>query len=236
MVHPSGIIALEKSCGVQTHPNPKESVKSQNLLLAKYNHKNECYHWIEKDGTLRNLFLVHRLDSPTSGILLACTSKETAKVLKKSFANRAVEKTYIAVVSCRSSKFQPQWKDYLQPNQSDGKKRVKISSGGQVALTHAACQKRVPTKFGPLALLRLTPLTGRTHQLRVQCSSRNMPIIGDRTYGNFELNRKISKAVGSTRLYLHANKIKLELKCPTGKDIKLEVKADLPLGFTDLLT
>ena len=54
------------------------------------------------------------------------------------------------------------------------------------------------------SLIRLDPRTGRSHQLRVQCAKRQLPIVGDQTYGNFTLNRSFAKVTGSKRLFLHS--------------------------------
>ena len=61
-------------------------------------------------------------------------------------------------------------------------------------------------------MLRMEPLTGRTHQLRVQCALRGIPIIGDKSYGDFSFNRKLSRASKTDRLCLHAAEIEFELK------------------------
>ena len=56
----------------------------------------------------------------------------------------------------------------------------------------------------PLALVQLDPQTGRSHQLRVQCARRGLPIVGDQTYGDFRRNREFAKATGCKRLFLHS--------------------------------
>jgi 23S rRNA-/tRNA-specific pseudouridylate synthase len=55
-----------------------------------------------------------------------------------------------------------------------------------------------------LTLIQLEPRTGRSHQLRVQCARRNLPIVGDQTYGDFARNRAFAKSTGSKRLFLHS--------------------------------
>ena len=72
---------------------------------------------------------------------------------------------------------------------------------------------RVREKFqgraGPMALLELQPKTGRTHQLRIQCANRGLPIVGDRTYGDFQKNKEWGKGGTAERLCLHAKTISL---------------------------
>jgi 23S rRNA-/tRNA-specific pseudouridylate synthase len=60
-------------------------------------------------------------------------------------------------------------------------------------------------------VLALEPRTGRTHQLRHQCALRHLPILGDQTYGNFSLNRELARRFGTSRLFLHASSVELQL-------------------------
>ena len=107
--HPDGLFAIEKAPGVLTQPNPKEN-KSRCLLKCPFDHKNECYIWGENKDQKRKLFLVHRLDSATSGILLASTCPQLAIQLKKAFAERLVKKTYYAIVNYHGTSIRSPWK------------------------------------------------------------------------------------------------------------------------------
>ena len=69
--HPSGLIAIDKPVGVLTHPNRKDEKKARTLIRADYDFAEESYVWVDDKGDNRSLHLVHRLDSPTSGVLLA---------------------------------------------------------------------------------------------------------------------------------------------------------------------
>ena len=89
-------------------------------------------------------------------------------------------------------------------------------------------ERKAHTKLGMLALLRLSPKTGRTHQLRVQCAKRKLPIIGDRTYGNFQLNRKYAKQFKCDRLFLHATKLKVKISQKGKTEFMWEVVSPLP--------
>jgi 23S rRNA-/tRNA-specific pseudouridylate synthase len=55
-----------------------------------------------------------------------------------------------------------------------------------------------------ISLIELAPRTGRSHQLRVQCAKRGLPIVGDRTYGDFRANREYVRAGGPKRMFLHS--------------------------------
>jgi tRNA pseudouridine65 synthase len=81
-----------------------------------------------------------------------------------------------------------------------------------------------------LSLLRLEPQTGRSHQLRVQCAQRGMPIVGDQTYGNFAANRAFAKAGGSKRLFLHSLAVTFEYAFG-GRIQEFSATAPLPPEF-----
>jgi 23S rRNA-/tRNA-specific pseudouridylate synthase len=82
----------------------------------------------------------------------------------------------------------------------------------------------------PLALLELKPHTGRTHQLRVQCAKRQLPIIGDQTYGDFRKNREFAKAAKTKRLFLHSLETLVRYQW-AGRVWRFAAKAALPAEF-----
>ena len=82
--------------------------------------------------------------------------------------------------------------------------------------------------FGYLSLLELEPRTGRTHQLRIQCAERGLPIVGDRTYGDFQRNRAFADKKGEAVMFLHAERVALtifggpfDVYLPAGKHFSL---------------
>jgi 23S rRNA-/tRNA-specific pseudouridylate synthase len=83
----------------------------------------------------------------------------------------------------------------------------------------------------PLALIALEPRTGRSHQLRVQCAKRHLPIVGDATYGDFGANRAFAKATGEKRLFLHSLETRFEYVIGT-KTFSFSAKAELPKEFS----
>lgn len=80
------------------------------------------------------------------------------------------------------------------------------------------------------SLLRLEPRTGRSHQLRVQCAKRGLPIVGDQTYGDFGLNRTLAKATGAKRLFLHSLETAFDYEFG-GRKLKFKAVAPLPGEF-----
>jgi 23S rRNA-/tRNA-specific pseudouridylate synthase len=86
----------------------------------------------------------------------------------------------------------------------------------------------------PLALLQLVPKTGRSHQLRVQCARRHLPIVGDQTYGDFRRNREFARRTGWKRLFLHSLETSFEYEFG-GRRCAFQAKAPLPEEFTAAL-
>jgi 23S rRNA-/tRNA-specific pseudouridylate synthase len=208
------LLALEKPAGIMTHPN-KEVDRNYSLLRAAYDPGRECYHWepMTPDAP-KELFLLNRLDSPTSGLVLAALDEETAVAGRKAFAEGRVQKTYFALVFGRPRPNQGMWTDRLTrlpSGRSGGGVRVVVSRSGpgQLAETRYACVETAPSAGAMLSLLRLEPITGRTHQLRVQCGARQHPIVGDATYGDFRFNREFARHTGHKRLFLHAASVRI---------------------------
>lgn len=161
--------------------------------------------------------LVHRLDKDTSGILLIAKNSKTADFLTESFKNKTIEKTYLAMVCGNLSKKEgtiniPLRKKLLGKNE----KVLPDFEEGKEAITKFKLIKN----FADFALVELSPLTGRTHQLRVHAKEIGHPILNDVKYGGRDVLRKdLSK-----RLCLHAHKISLQNYF--GK--KLEIATKLP--------
>ena len=78
------------------------------------------------------------------------------------------------------------------------------------------------------------PLTGITHQLRVQCAKHGMPILGDATYGNFAANKKIRSMSKINRLFLHCACTELEAEI-SGKKVVFSAAAKLPESFEAIM-
>ena len=228
------IWAIEKAPGILSHPNPGKSLtKSKpHLLNAEYDFEKEAYHWFGEDGKRRNVYLAHRLDSPTSGIILVCLSQNMSFQLKKMFAEKKVSKTYHAIVKSVDMLKKERWKDRLFEMHQKGKMRVRWGSKGELAITDVFHEKNLST-LG-LSLVRMMPLTGRTHQLRVQCAKRGIPIIGDETYGDFCLNRKLANLTKG-HLYLHATEISFEIVDKANRKTKITFTTPLPNRFEKLL-
>lgn len=214
----NGLVALNKPEGILSHPNEPTDLH-RSLLEEPYCIKNECY-ILEEDNTF--FYLLHRLDSATSGIILGSLDLNTAQTVRKLFKQRKVAKTYLALVKGNPQAKPDLWVDRLDRKKTAGKLRV-FSGKGTLAKTHV----KVMASVNGLSLLELAPITGFTHQLRVQCALRGYPIVGDKTYGDFNFNRSFSKQKGVSRLCLHAWMLMLDLEC-YGKETSLKLESIMP--------
>ena len=203
------------------------------------------------DGMLRTLAtssqdkprLVHRLDRDTSGVLVVARSPGVAAKLAAAFRSRAVQKIYWAIVVGRPVPVSGRVELALSrgdPSFAGARgARVSIAEPGDADAAHAITDYRTLDHAArKLAWLELSPLTGRTHQLRVHCVSLGAPILGDEAYGVWRESGNTALVDGlSEQLHLHARR--LTLPHPSGGT--LIVEADLPphmagsfrdLGFT----
>jgi tRNA pseudouridine65 synthase len=223
-VDSNGLAALDKPEGVLSHPNAAGD-ESRSLLRAKYDEGRECYEWSGARKSLNRLWLVNRLDSATSGLILVAADGTLAHEVRAQFQRRLVRKRYQALVFGKPRHTTETWKDVLNVKKLGGQIRTAAAGGG----LHAECAMRLlRTGSDPIriSLIELEPHTGRSHQLRVQCAKRGLPIVGDRTYGDFAANREFARAGGPKRMFLHS--LAIAFKYDFG-GMQFEFSADMPL-------
>lgn len=201
---------LDKPGGILSHPNPPARRANNALFRVPYDPEEEAYRFPEGEGAARSLYLVHRLDQETSGLILCAFDAESAAILKEALFHRDVAKEYRALLVGVPSPRKGIWSDCLEKTSRGGMATVLARSGKANAVTRYS----VIEVFEPsgLALVSLEPETGRTHQLRVQTSIRGHPIAGDERYGDFTANRFLASKIGLKRMFLHA--MQLELRHP----------------------
>ena len=175
-------IAVNKPAGIATQaPAPFESVESR--LRAQLD-RQSLY-----------LAFPHRLDRWVSGVLLAALTKRAARLLSGQFESRKTAKTYLATVEGHFEG-RHRWEDWLR--KITGQPRVEVcdenAPNAKAATTVVQGIETHPTQRR--STIRLSPITGRMHQLRVQSASRGFPIVGDTLYG--------ATPIDSERILLHA--------------------------------
>ena len=150
---------------------------------------------------------IHRLDYPTSGLVLTGKTSTSIRALYKLFEDKKIQKTYYAITI---GKMNP-------------KGTIELALEEKEAITHYKIKETVISeRFDFLNLVKLEPVTGRRHQLRKHLFSINNPILGDKDY---HINGKLLKGKG---LYLHAKN--LEFIHPITKE-KLTITSELPKKF-----
>ncbi len=169
--------------------------------------------------------LVHRLDRPTSGVVLLTRTSKAASRLSEQFRLGTVAKTYLAVCEGPVVDREGVWEDDLFKDQASN--TVSIARKGQVGSQVARVGYQVVFQEANKVGVILRPLTGRGHQLRVQLASRGLPIVGDGKYGS---KSRLMANDGLPRIALHA--ARLSFKHPT-KGATCEVQAALPSDWPD---
>lgn len=152
------------------------------------------------------LELVHRLDRETSGILLIAKKKSALLFLHKQLREKTMQKTYIALVHGNWPKELKKIKIPLLKITTKNKPNMMcVHDTGKLSETHFV----IKTKFLSCTLLNITPITGKTHQIRIHAQNAGFPIIFDKKYGDDRLDDKlkINSTCNRNRLFLHAQSI-----------------------------
>jgi 23S rRNA pseudouridine1911/1915/1917 synthase len=170
------LLAVAKPAGVLTQRNARGEAGLEDDVRRR----------LRADDPNAYLGTVHRLDRPVSGVILWAKTPKAARRLAEQFARREVTKEYWAVVAGEPEHAVGVWEDWLCHDETGTGRAAQVclalAPGARQAVTRfqMARAKRLPEST---TWLRLWPETGRTHQLRVQSATRNLPILGDVAYG-----------------------------------------------------
>lgn len=195
------IIVVEKGINI---PVQEDESKDKDLLTIIKEYLKEKYH---KPGNVY-LGLIHRLDRPVGGIMVFAKTSKAASRLSEEMRIHQIEKKYYAVVEGI-----PNEKDtYIDKLYKDTKlNKVYVDNKGKEAVLS---YERVKTYKG-YSLVDITLKTGRSHQIRVQFSSRGTPLYGDQKYNK---NAKVGEQIALYSYYLSfyhpTTKEKLEFSLP----------------------
>lgn len=175
-----------------------------------------------------SLELVHRLDRETSGCLLIAKKRSMLKQLHEAFRCGKIAKSYLALAKGQwqadlTEVDAPLEKNHLQ----SGERVVRVNQLGKPAQSQFSSEKIFPIA----TLLRVHPLTGRTHQIRVHATHHGHPLAGDEKYGDPQFNQQM-RTFKLNRLFLHAEQIKIHLPEPA---YRVTVNAPLPTDLQQVL-
>ena len=158
------LIFVVKPRGVASQPSPKS--EDMITLLSEY--------------TKSTVLCVHRLDTATGGVMVYAKNDKSAALLSKAFAEKTIQKEYLAVVK-QISITEGEMTDFLWHDKSKNKSfSVKTKRKGA---KEAKLSYKVIASDDEKSLVRIKLYTGRTHQIRVQFATRGFPLYGDGKYG-----------------------------------------------------
>jgi len=204
------VIVVNKPVGVLTHS--KGALRSEFTVADFFRNYTTFHTDTDRPG------IVHRLDRDTSGVMIGARTPEAGEWLQKQFANRKAKKTYLAIVTGRlkeaSARIElPIGRHPKSPS------TFRVDPNGKSATTDYTTLATNNNE----SLVQLSPLTGRTHQLRVHMQYLAAPILGDRVYGT-----------PADRLYLHAYKLAIQLPGGQQKTFIAPVPTDFIKHFPEV--
>ena len=209
------LIVVDKPPGLLTIATERERERTAYRLLADYVGGHGS------DGPRRGaprLFIVHRLDRETSGLLVFAKSVGAKRRLQSQFEARTVERRYVAVVEGRVADERGALRSRLREDRALRVRPTRDRSAGREAIT----DYRVTARGAGTTLLELALVTGRRGQIRSQLAALGHPVVGDRAYG--------ASRDPLRRLCLHATR--LGFAHPRGHRVSFESPA--PAAFARL--
>ena len=180
------IIVVVKRAGLLTVGTDREKSRTAHYLLNDYVRKGN-------PKSRNRVYVVHRLDQDTSGILLFAKSEQTKKFLQSNWKH--TQKHYLAIVHGQLTPKEGMISTYLAENKAQKVYTTLDASKGKLSRT----SYKVLKEAKGFSLVDVHLITGRKHQIRVHFAEKGHPVSGDRKYGNKEIDSK--------RLGLHARSI-----------------------------
>ncbi len=199
------MVAVNKPAGISTIPDRSSD-------------RNDVRNMVEGYLNAR-IWVVHRLDKPVSGVLLFAKNAARHKNLSRLFETRQIRKDYLALVHGSISGKRG---TITAPVRTFGSGRVAVDEvGGKPCRT----DYRVLDDGPEYSLLRVSPMTGRRHQIRVHLYNIGHPVVGDLLYGQKDLQ------IGYSCMMLHAWRLQL----PVERELPRVISATPPDAFSELL-
>lgn len=174
------LLVVEKPVNIPVQEDSSKDIDMITLLKdyrkVHENKKGDAY-----------LGLVHRLDRPVGGVMVFAKTSKAASRLSEQVRNNTIHKTYIAVVE-GTLPTRGKFEDYLVKDSKENKSYVTTKDKGK----YSSLEYEVLKEKDNLSLVKINLITGRSHQIRVQFSSRNHPLVGDSKYNNNPNNINIA--------------------------------------------
>ena len=197
------ILVVEKPAGLLSIATDKLEVDTLH---------SRCVEYIRQEDDKKWCFIVHRLDRDTSGIMVFALHQRHKEYLQSQFAERAVHRTYHALIEGRPKEMQGTARQWLVEDKNLFVKRVKSSfHGAKEAITHW----EVSDTDNHTSLVQITIETGRRHQIRMAMRSLGCPVVGDELHG--------AESNSFNRVCLHATALEF-LHPETDDPVRFESK------------
>lgn len=187
---------------------------------------NDVSHSLDKDFSQflgYKIFLVHRLDKDTSGIMIVAKSSFYANKWTKLIASKKVQREYLAICcgELKNKKGNIQEEIFQHGEKKSAITKYKVEKEWILSTENLQI---------PMSLIRLNLETGRMHQIRIHLAKQNCPILGDEQHGNFKINKILKKEFKIKKMMLCSQKIIFPID---GKMKTLEI--ELPQTFIDIM-
>lgn len=212
---------INKPYDINVHGDSKEKTSLADIIANDFFEKEKNQSLSFRPGPL------HRLDRKTTGIIAFSQSLTGARWFSNAIQHHDISKTYLAILegTLDSTK---KWTDAIE-RKSEAKNNSfitsKCSSDGKDAVSIVQ-----PVDYGtynnkPVTIAKIEILTGRTHQIRVHCSSHGFPLLGDTAYGGTKINEK-------QNFFLHAWHLGI---CKNPLSLPQDIYAPIPVYFMNML-
>lgn len=194
------LLAVDKPAGLLTIATAAERTRTAYYQLTDY---------VRRGNARRRIFVVHRLDRDTSGVLLVAKSEDMKRALQDGWNERALQRGYLAVAEGAPRDATGVVTSWLKENRAGMVYSAPKAGDGQQAIT----EYRLLGEKGGYALMALNLKTGRRNQIRVHLSDLGCPVAGDKKYG--------AATNPLNRLCLHAHVLEL-IHPTTGRPIRFD--------------
>ncbi len=207
------IVVVDKHAGLLSISTTKENHKTAFRILSDH---------VKLQNPDNRIFIVHRLDRETSGLMVFAKSEEVKKVFQEKWQQLVTKRSYLAIVKGKPEPWSNTLKSYMYESKALKVHITKDTKEGQLAITH---YKTIKSK-GQNAMLNVWLETGRKNQIRVQLNEIGHPVLGDLKYGGKEMDNPIG------RLALHAWELSFEH--PVTGEV-MEFKTAVPRKFSRII-